>query len=352
MNKNQPLRSTGNTRVIQIHPSRLCNLSCLHCYSSSSPRERGALSAALLCNALTEMAAEGYDYLCISGGEPLLYKPLPTLLAHAKNLGLKTAIASNGMLLDEQCLSQLKDVVDTIAISLDGNPESHNRMRNSNLAFARMAGNLDSLRQSGINFGFIFTLTQYNLNELDWVVRFALEQEAKLLQIHPLEETGFATGNLPEDRPDRVESAYAYLMCETLREQLKDKLYIQLDFANRQALAAYPDMVYAGDTLPAGEASLADCLDSLVIEPDGSVMPLQYGFSRHYSLGNLHTSSFKQLAEDWREDRMADFYALCRSVHQKVTAPGNPMVFNWDEALRVASHHSPAQCQPMAVGWQ
>ncbi|NOT11849.1 MAG: radical SAM protein [Methylococcaceae bacterium] len=352
MNKKQPLRSTGNTRVIQIHPSRLCNLSCLHCYSSSSPRERGALSAALLCNALTDMAAEGYDYLCISGGEPLLYKPLPDLLTHAKNLGLKTAIASNGMLLDEQHLTVLKNVVDTIAISLDGMPESHNRMRNSSLAFARMAANLDNLRKSGINFGFIFTLTQYNLNELDWVVRFALEQEAKLLQIHPLEESGFATGNLPEERPDRIESAYAYLLCETLKEQLKDQLYIQLDFASRQALTAYPDIVYAGDTLPETDAPLADCLDSLVIEPDGSVLPLQYGFSKHYSLGNLHSSDFKQLADDWRRERMSDFYALCRSVHQKVTTPGNPMIFNWDETLRTASHHKPAQHQAIAVGWQ
>jgi MoaA/NifB/PqqE/SkfB family radical SAM enzyme len=298
------------------------------------------------------MADEGYDYLCISGGEPLLYQPLPTLLSHAKTLGLKTAIASNGMLLNEQRLIELKGVVDTIAISLDGIPESHNKMRNNNLAFARMAANLEGLRRSGINFGFIFTLTQYNLNELDWVVRFALEQEAKLLQIHPLEESGFAAGNLPEDRPDRVESAYAYLMCETLKEQLKDKLFIQLDFAHRQALEAYPDMVYAGTTLPTNETLFSDCLDSLVIEPDGFVMPLQYGFSRYYSLGNLHSSSFKQLADDWRRDRMHDFYGLCRSVHQKVTAPGNPLVFSWDEALRVASHHAAPQSQSIAAGWQ
>ncbi|ESS72706.1 hypothetical protein MGMO_50c00220 [Methyloglobulus morosus KoM1] len=352
MKKKQQLRSTGNTRVIQIHPSRLCNLSCLHCYSSSSPRERSALSVALLCGTLTEMAAEGYDYVSVSGGEPLLYKPLPTLLAHAKGLGLRTAIASNGMLLNEQWLSQLKDVVDTIAISLDGVPEAHDRMRNSDKAFAKMAANLDLLRQSGINFGFIFTLTQYNLNELDWVVNFALEQGAKLLQIHPLEEGGFANGNLAEDMPDRVESAYAYLIAGTLQEQLKDELTIQVDFANRHSLEANPDLVYASNSMPDNDALLADCVGGLVIEPDGFVSPLQYGFSRYYGFGNLHSASFKHLAYDWRRGRMAEFYGLCNKAYMEAIDSGNPVIFNWDEKLRVASHHKPTQKQAVAVGWQ
>ena len=352
MKKDQQLRSTGNTRVIQVHPSRLCNLSCLHCYSSSSPRERSALSAALLCDTLTEMAAEGYDYVSVSGGEPLLYKPLPTLLAHAKDLGLKTAIASNGMLLNKHWLNQLKGVVDTIAISLDGVPESHDRMRNSDKAFAKMAANLDLLRQSGINFGFIFTLTQYNLNELDWVVNFALEQEAKLLQIHPLEEGGFANGNLSEDMPDRVESAYAYLIAGTLQEQLNKELAIQVDFANRHILEASPDLVYASNVIPDSDALLADCVGALVIEPDGFVLPLQYGFSRYYGFGNLHSASFKQLADHWRRDRMADFYGLCKKTHKEAIDPNNPVIFNWDEKLRVASHHKPTQRQAVAVGWQ
>jgi len=297
------------------------------------------------------MAEEGYDYVSISGGEPLLYPPLPALLKQAKTLGLTTALATNGMLLTQNRLSELKGVVDTIAISLDGIPESHNKMRNSSIAFAKMAANLAGLRQSGINFGFIFTLTQYNLNELEWVVGFALEQEAQLLQIHPLEEGGFANGNLPDDMPDRVESAYAYLIGETLQHQLKDKLVVQIDFANRKLLEAHPELVYADAVMPNSEALLADCVGSLVIEPDGFVSPLQYGFSRYYGLGNLHGSSLKQLADEWRQERMADFYQLCGSVYQKAISKDRPVIFNWDEQLRLASHQRHPHHQPVAVGW-
>ncbi len=67
---------TGKARILQIHPTRRCNLSCLHCYSSSSPHERDVLDVALLCDAISDAVEEGYNIASISGGEPLVYQPL------------------------------------------------------------------------------------------------------------------------------------------------------------------------------------------------------------------------------------------------------------------------------------
>lgn len=77
---------TGLSRILQIHPSRQCNLSCLHCYSSSSPHEKEHLTLKLLCDAISDAAAEGFNYVSLSGGEPMLYKPLVELLEHAHQL--------------------------------------------------------------------------------------------------------------------------------------------------------------------------------------------------------------------------------------------------------------------------
>jgi MoaA/NifB/PqqE/SkfB family radical SAM enzyme len=52
-------------------------------------------------------------------------------------------------------------------------------MRASPHAFAQMASRLKGLRSSGIPFGFIFTLTQQNVHELQWVADFAAEQGAR-----------------------------------------------------------------------------------------------------------------------------------------------------------------------------
>lgn len=190
----------GCRRTLQIHPTRRCNLRCLHCYSSSGPDERDSLSAELLSDAITDARAEGFSSVSFSGGEPIMYGSLPDLLDHAKSLGMRTGVTSNGMLLDARQLDRLKGRADLLAISLDGVPASHDKVRANTRAFETMAKRLEGVRKVGIPFGFIFTLTQYNLHEIDWIASFALQEGAKLLQIHPLEETGRAgqelTGSL------------------------------------------------------------------------------------------------------------------------------------------------------------
>ena len=193
---------TGSARIVQIHPTRKCNLSCLHCYSQSSPRERGALDIKLLCEAVTVAAIEGYNTVSLSGGEPLLYAPLRELLQHARACGMRTTVTTNGMLLTPRNIERLRDVVDVLAISVDGVPASHNRIRGNALAFDTMQARLADVRTAGFNFGFIFTLAQHNLDELDWVKEFAIQQGARLLQVHPLEEVGNAAQRLAGKTPD------------------------------------------------------------------------------------------------------------------------------------------------------
>src|SRR4051794_10210784 len=99
---------TGTARVLQIHPTRRCNLRCLHCYSSSGPEEHGDLPAALLQDAVTDARVAAYNVAAFSGGEPTLYKPLRLLLEHARGCGMLTTVTSNGMLLDRRRLESLQ----------------------------------------------------------------------------------------------------------------------------------------------------------------------------------------------------------------------------------------------------
>src|SRR3569832_597215 len=102
---------TGNTRVVQIHPTRRCNLRCLHCNSSSSPDERGMLDKELLLGAVSDAAHADYNRASISGGEPLMYTNLVSLLAHARTCGLRTAIATFGLLLDARRVDAIAEGV-------------------------------------------------------------------------------------------------------------------------------------------------------------------------------------------------------------------------------------------------
>ena len=324
----------NNSSTIQIHPTRRCNLNCLHCYSDSSPDEKEELDAELLAQAITDASIEGYQRVSFSGGEPTLYQPLSELLNHARQLKMRTSIVSNGMLLSRQILEQFKDTIDILAISLDGKPEFHNPMRRNPRAFQIMNGRLEEIRQSGIPFGFIFTLTHLNFRHLDWVAEFALEQGASLLQIHPLEGVGRAKQNLVGVTPSNSISAYAYVKAMKLQQVVGERLYIHTDLVHQEILRSYPASFFADGSLnnPA-ESSLANIFSPLIIEADGTVVPIQHGFSRKYALGNLKETSLAKLSQKWCQESYADFVKLCQQVYEKVCLPIEFPVINWYQAM-------------------
>jgi MoaA/NifB/PqqE/SkfB family radical SAM enzyme len=325
---------TGDrARIIQVHPSRRCNLRCRHCYSVSSPAERDRLDVALLSQAVTDAAALGYNVVSFSGGEPTIYPGLPALLAAAHGAGMTTAAVTNGITLTNARLAMLRGRLDLLAISLDGVPESHNRMRGAR-AFESMAARLPPLRESGIPFGFIFKLTQSNLEELAWVVEFAATNGASLLQVHPLEEVGRAREMLPGAEPDDMERAFAWLRVAELRDQYAGRLAIQLDLVDSAALAASRSSVFADELeRPPADYLLSDLLSPLIVEPDGMVAPLFYGFPRALCLGNLQTASLPLLARQWQASRCDDFRYACRRVLEQRHGTAELPIFNWYRAV-------------------
>jgi MoaA/NifB/PqqE/SkfB family radical SAM enzyme len=296
-------------------------LKCLHCYSSSSPEAVEELSCDLLREAVSDAFAEGYNVVGISGGEPLMFNSLSEILRHAKSLGMITSVTTNGMLLDQKRIENLKGSVDLIAISLDGVAESHNRMRAHPRAFEMMQRRLAELRAAKIPFGFIFTLTLYNLHELEDVARFAVDEGAGLLQIHPLEEVGRAQEKLSNKSPDRLELTYAFLEAARIQELYEGKLQVQYDAVDREVVTECPARIFAAESNQFNHPSdrpLADLVSPLIIENDGSVVPIQYGFSQAYKIGNLKNGSLREQSARWKMDVYPSFLELCRKVFNKI----------------------------------
>lgn len=337
---------TGNTRVVQIHPTRTCNLSCKHCYSSSSPQATETLEPELLEQALDDLALQGYNWISFSGGEPLVYDPLARLMEHARSHHMQTSLVSNGMLLTGSRLDAIAPVTDALVISLDGKPESHNRMRNSPRAFQTMQKNLKALHAHGINFGFLFTLTQYNLDELPWVVEFCIESGAGGLLIHPLEITGNASSQMSDESPDKLESAHAWVLVERLKVKYRDQLNIRLDLVHTSAFEHQPDQFFLGDYSYPLQGQLASLMSVLVIEPDGEVVPLTYGFPREYSLGNLKELRISEMVDRWQRHTGPSLHRLSTDMAASLAEPPggrcNGRFINWYEKLNQFARHNRA----------
>ena len=330
----------ANTRaldpIVQIHPTLRCNLRCLHCYSKSSPREKDQLSTQTIIKLLSSAHKQGYRTASFSGGEPVLSAGLGTMLRHAKTLGMRTTVTSNGMLLNSERLEMISGYTDVLAISLDGVPATHDRIRDCAGAFDRMAANLDAVRATGVNFGFIFTLTLNNVNEVGWAADFALNQGAKLFQIHPLEEVGRAAEALTGRRPDALECAFAYLEAERIRSQFGDRLFVQLDLFHRDLVARIPERFYA-ETDWSPSSQLAHCISPIVVEADGIVSPVGYGFGRQFVIGCLQHHSLDDLAREWIPNVYPSFRELCQRVYVEACKPSPLPFINWYEMLHFAS---------------
>ncbi|WP_225715372.1 radical SAM/SPASM domain-containing protein [Bradyrhizobium semiaridum] len=311
-----------SARIVQIHPTRRCNLRCLHCYSDSSPEAGDELPPELVTRVLGEAATLGYDVVSVSGGEPFMYQPLPRLLAAAKAAGMRTQLVSNGLAITPSRLNAVTGLLDQLAVSIDGMPEDHDRMRAQAGAFRRLGDRLAMVRDSGITLGLVFTLTMWNVHQIEWAVEFALASGAQLLQIHPLEASGRAAG-LADDVPDEIEASAALVECLRLQRAVGCQLTIQVDVATcgglRQIMACTDRQV---------PLRISDAVSPLVIEPDGTCVPLEYGFPRDYALGNVSETSLHALAGRWMEHVLPAFASGMTRMDARLAEMGEGVVVN------------------------
>lgn len=176
--------------TLQLHPTLRCNLHCAHCYSDSGPWSRSSTAPRALIETIDDAAEIGYERVSISGGEPLLYDGLREVLLAARARGMRTTVTTNGMLLQGPRLAQLAGAVDAVAVSVDGPPELHDTIRMHAGAFARTEAGLRALADAGIPFGIAHTLTAASAPHLAWLIDYARDAGAALVQIHPLQRTG------------------------------------------------------------------------------------------------------------------------------------------------------------------
>jgi MoaA/NifB/PqqE/SkfB family radical SAM enzyme len=327
---------TGTEPVLQLHPTRFCNLACAHCYSASSPHTREELSLELLTACLDDAAALGYRQLAVSGGEPLLYTALAELLAHAKALGMITAITTNGTLTTPARWKRIAPLLDVAAISIDGRPDEHDAIRRRAGAFARTVANLDIVRRSSVPFGFIFTLTQHNADRIEFVVRLAAEHGARSVQVHPLTLHGRARASLPDARPDEIELCAALAEAARLGHELGTVVHV--DAVTRQQL-----VLYRSHLAPRGPVGrLVDVAPVLVVDPSGFVVPLTHEVDAAFRLGSLHDDSLASLAGAWvRCGRADDLASACERAWDELTASSVATAYWYEE---VAAHTQDTRC--------
>jgi len=296
-----------SARVVHLHPSRFCNLACQHCYSTSGPDIRGELTPGTIISALTVLQAEGYEVLSLSGGEPLLYSGLETVVHGAVDLGFHVNLITNGAPVGGRLLNFIAKHVNLVAVSLDGAPETHNELRGDAHAFVRAERAMDRLGAVGARFGIAYCVSQESLAGMPWAAEFAKEKNAALLQFHPFAPTGRGqrlANRLSLHETDKARAYFIATLLDTGGEPM-----IHLDLAPVEVAHMRRGDYAVLDLKDATTTLLSDLVNPLIIDETGLMVPLSYGINQRLALGQLGPNLSDQIAY-YKEIGWRDLHAL------------------------------------------
>src|SRR5450759_2486450 len=293
-----------DVRILEVHPVPSNSLRS-NCQPSSILEERNELGLPLLLHAVGDAAKLGSNFLNVGGEEPLSYPGLPALCREAHRHGMLTSTITRSATLAASQLAWLRFSVDVVGVGIEARGAGRNRWR-SPLAMRTAEQRLAVVRDSGIPFAVVFPLTSASLAELEWAAEFAAAQGAAMLHVRPSAE-------LSDEQ-----MATAWMMLECLCELQRGKLVIHLDAVNRYSLPTEPgDLASWKRDLDREARYLGEIVSPLVIEDDGTVTPLRYGFARRFAFGNLHKEGLAKMTERWIDSRADAFCQVYGTVLQK-----------------------------------
>ena len=129
-----------------------CNAKCKHCGSSAERRKYDGELTTEEIKAAFKQIAQDFDaskiLINVTGGEPLTRQDLCEVMEYATNeLGFHWGMTTNGILLNDENIEKLKKAnMETISVSIDGLPETHDEFRGMPGSYNIIINNIKKLK--------------------------------------------------------------------------------------------------------------------------------------------------------------------------------------------------------------
>lgn len=222
----QPAPEAPPLRLVFWESTAGCNLECVHCRRLEVSRElsRKDLDYEQAMRFIESLPQTGKPIVVFSGGEPLMRPDIFELAQRAKEIGLPTALATNGTPVDDAVAKRIvKTGFRRVSISFDGpSPETHDKFRGIDGAFEDSIRGFKALRKLGMSMQINTTITKHNYHLRDRMYELALELGADAMHIFMLVPVGCGM-ELGEDvklDEDEYETALNWIYDKSLEEKL------------------------------------------------------------------------------------------------------------------------------------
>ena len=285
-----------------------CDLACGFCYAGCGRgglpegwSEERVMDDDAVCRVLGVIRHQARcPSVSFTGGEPLLRPGLSRFVRHAKGLGLKANLISNGQRLDDRRAGELTEAgLDSAQLSLEGpTAEVHDAAVGRRGAFDRLWDGLERLRARGVRVHTNTTVTRKNRDFLEAVIDLVAGRGLERLTMNLV----IPCGSAGADPALAVRYAEAGPIVERVRARAQAR-GVQLVWYSPLPLCLFNTVAHG-----LGNRGCAAADGLLHVDPAGDVLPCS-SFGHRESLGNLLAQSFEEVwqseaARFFREKRM------------------------------------------------
>jgi len=177
-----PRRKNGPEWAVWIVTGS-CNLSCPYCYAKLYASEP-ALSEEEALRLAEELAKAGVEYVNVTGGEPLLWPPLFSVVEALASSGVEVSVFTNLLSMTKSSARRLAELGASVLTSLDGPREVYERAKGSG-AWEKFLEGLAALREEGVPLHVNVTVSRLNFSRVGGALKLAFELGASSASIIP-----------------------------------------------------------------------------------------------------------------------------------------------------------------------
>lgn len=284
--------------VIVLMPHSSCNCRCVMCDIWKANSTRKEISSETLKKHVGEFRKLGVREVILSGGEALMHSNLWNFCYILKEQRLRVTLLSTGLLFRRHA-TEIITHIDGVIVSLDGNEEVHDHIRNIPGAFAKMAEGISELKKLNSKFSVTgrSVLQRRNFRVFIDIVRTARRIGLDHISFLAADVSSQAFNHPGGWQGEKI-SEVALRESETLEfEEILERSFRELrsDYASgfisespfkMKRILQYYKAINGMGKFP-GTVCNAPWV-SAVIEPDGSVLPCFF----HKPYGNIYENSF------------------------------------------------------------
>jgi radical SAM protein with 4Fe4S-binding SPASM domain len=307
--------SAQSKPVVMWNLTAHCNLACQHCYMDAGREARESREEMSLeegIHLVDELAGMLVPILIFTGGEPLLSRNFYALAFHAREVGLRTVISTNGTLITPEVARILAEAqIRYVGVSLDAaKPEQHDAFRGVNGAHARALQGLKNARDAGLKTGLRLTLTRDNWQDVPALLSLAVQENIPRFCLYHLVPTGRGAGMADRDVTPEQRRSVIRLLAEAAEELKGENIEIlttdsPMDGAYLLELLKDDPRRESVHKLLTNAGGCSTGVKVANINQQGDVHPCH--FMPQVVVGNVRERSFRDI---WIDNPSADLLAL------------------------------------------